>query len=203
MSESQLRERKKAAIRARVLDIAHRLFHEQGFDATTIEQICNESLISKRTFFRYFRDKESLIFPNREERLAAFVMFLAEHRHVENPFDSLRTATRLFGTEHLKHKERLRDQQSLISSSFDLIAREREIDQDWQRAIADAFSQRTGQTGERDLWSQVLAGAIMGVVRSTMNFWHEGGCEEDLTQLGLDALDFLEQGFPHSGDRQQ
>ena len=198
MPESQLRERKKAVIRARVLDVAHRLFHEDGFDATTIEQICNESLISKRTFFRYFRDKESLIFPNREERLAAFVKFLALHRNVENPFESLRAATRLFGTEHIKYRERLRDQQSLIANSFNLLAREREIDLDWQRAIAEAFSERKGQAGERDLWSQVLAGAIMGVVRSTMNYWHEGGCEEDLTQLGLDALNFLEQGFPHS-----
>ena len=140
MSEGQLRERKKAAIRARVLDVAHRLFHEHGFDATTIDQICTESLISKRTFFRYFRDKESLIFPNREERLAAFVMFLAEHQNVENPFESLRAATRLFGTEHVKHRDRLRDQQSLIASSFDLLAREREIDLDWQRAIAEVFS---------------------------------------------------------------
>jgi len=100
--------------------------------------------------------------------------------------------------EHVKHRDRLRDQQSLIASSHDLLAREREIDLDWQRAIADCFSQRSGQGGGRDLWSQVLAGAIMGVVRSTVNYWHEGNCEDDLTQLGLAALEFVEQGFPHS-----
>ena len=65
-SESQLRERKKAAIRSKVLEVAHKLFHESGFDGTTIEQICNDALISKRTFFRYFKDKESLVFPHRE-----------------------------------------------------------------------------------------------------------------------------------------
>ena len=73
---SGLRERKKAAVRANVLEVAHRLFHEQGFDATPIDQICSEALISKRSFFRYFRDKESLVFPNREERLSVFVSFL-------------------------------------------------------------------------------------------------------------------------------
>jgi len=180
-----------------VLEVAHRLFHATGFDATTIEQICDEALISKRTFFRYFRDKESLVFPNREERLEVFVSFLGTNRDVDNPFDSLRLATQVFGAEYNKNKDRLRAQQSLIHSSLALISRERQIDQDWQLAIANAFSARAGNSPESDLWARVLAGAIMGVVRSTMTFWFDRDCEDDLTQLGLDALDYLERGFPH------
>ena len=196
-SQPGLRERKKAAARANVLEVAHRLFHATGFDATTIEQICDEALISKRTFFRYFRDKESLVFPNREERLEVFVSFLGTNRDVDNPFDSLRLATQVFGAEYNKNKDRLRAQQSLIHSSLALISRERQIDQDWQLAIANAFSARAGNSPESDLWARVLAGAIMGVVRSTMTFWFDRDCEDDLTQLGLDALDYLERGFPH------
>ena len=200
MSESSLRERKKAAIRANVLEVAHRLFHKDGFDATTIEQICSESLISKRSFFRYFRDKESLIFPKREERLSVFVAFLEHHQDVDNPFESLRLATKVFGAEYNKNKKRLRDQQALIRSSLALLSREREIDQDWQTAIAGAFSARAGNSPESDLWARVLAGAIMGVVRSTMTFWFERNCEDDLTQLGPAALDYLERGFPHRSE---
>ncbi len=192
-----LRERKKAAARANVLDIAHRLFHEVGFEAATIGQICNEALISKRSFFRYFRDKESLVFPNREERLEVFVAFLEDHHDAENPFESLRLATKIFGAEYDRHKKRLRDQQSLIHSSLVLLSREREIDQDWQTAIANAFSARAGNSPDGDLWALVLAGAIMGVVRATMNFWFERGCRDDLTELGLEALNYLERGFPH------
>jgi AcrR family transcriptional regulator len=197
-SENPLRERKKAVIRAKVLEVAHDLFHRSGFDGTTIEQICNDALISKRTFFRYFKDKESLVFPHRDERLTVFVTFLENNQYIENPFDSLREATRMFGSEYAKNKERLRTQQSLISNSLSLLSREREIDQDWQTAIANAFSARAGNQPEGDLWAQVLAGAIMGVVRSTMNFWFAHNCEDDLTQLGLDALEYLEKGFPQS-----
>lgn len=191
-----LRERKKAASRAAVLDIAHRLFRTNSFDATTLEQICSQAGISKRTFFRYFRDKESLVFPHREDRLAAFLSFLENHQHAENPFDSLREATRVFGAQYLENRDHLLAQQTVIRSSEALLAREREIDLDWENAIANAFSKRAGTVPEDDLWARVLAGAIMGVVRSTMTYWFERGCKDDLCKLGLLALDGLERGFP-------
>ena len=191
-----LRERKKAAARARVLEIAHKLFRRDSFDSTTLETICSKASISKRTFFRYFRDKESLVFPHREERLDAFVLFLSKHEQVQNPFDALRQATRVFGAKYNENKAHLMGQQSVILSSQALLAREREIDLDWERAIAEAFSARAGNMPKDDLWARVLAGAIIGVVRATMTYWFERECQDDLTQRGLDALDFLEQGFP-------
>jgi AcrR family transcriptional regulator len=195
-SEKSLRAQKKAAARANVLEIAHRLFQAHGFEGTTIDQLCSEALISKRTFFRYFRDKESLVFPNREERLDVFVAFLTQNQNAENPFAILRMAVHMFGSEYNKHRERLLEKQAVIRASPDLLAREREIDLDWQFAIANAFAARSGNSPDGDLWARVLAGAIMGVVRSTMNFWFERNCEDDLTQLGLDALTYLEKGFP-------
>jgi AcrR family transcriptional regulator len=194
-----LRDRKKAEARANVLATSHRLFHRASFDATTLETICTESNISKRTFFRYFRDKESLVFPHRDERLTAFVHFLGENEQVENPFDSLRMATQIFGAQYNENKKHLFAQQAVILSSQALLAREREIDMDWERAIADAFSARSGNTPGDDLWARVLAGAIMGVVRSTMTYWFDRGCQDDLARLGLDALDYLERGFPQAG----
>jgi len=195
--EMTLRERKKAEAHAKVLDTAHRLFRRNSFDTTTLEVICQESSISKRTFFRYFRDKESLVFPHREERLAHFVLFLKQNEQVENPFDSLRIATQIFGAKYNENKDHLRTQQLVIHSSPALLAREREIDKDWEREIANAFSARSMNNPEDDLWARVLAGAIMGVVRSTMTYWFERNCQDDLVRLGLDALDYLERGFPH------
>ena len=192
-----LRERKKTEAHARVIETAHRLFHSGSFETTTLRAICTEASISKRTFFRYFRDKESLVFPKREERLAAFVAFLREHEQVENPFDALRLATTTFGADYNRHHRHLLAQQAVILSSPELLAREQEIDGDWQRAIANALSARAGNTSVSDLWARVLAGAIMGVVRSTMTYWFERDCQDDLTQLGIDALNYLELGFPN------
>lgn len=195
--EMSLRERKKAEARSKVLEISHQFFRQDGFDGATLEAICREAGISKRTFFRYFRDKESLVFPRREERLIQFRNFLKQNEQIENPFESLRIATQIFGARYNENAENLRSRQAVIQGSQALLAREREIDLDWQREIAKAFSARAGLDSNGDLWARVLAGAIMGVVRSIMNYWFERNCEPDLVELGLDALNYLERGFPH------
>jgi len=56
-----LRERKKAHTRAEIQGHALRLFHEQGYDATTVAQIIEEAGVSESTFFRYFPAKADVV----------------------------------------------------------------------------------------------------------------------------------------------
>lgn len=137
-----LREQKKAETRVRILHVAHAMFHEQGFESTTIEDICAALPISKRTFFRYFPDKEALVFPNRDIRRDRFSGLLTSAPKSEQPFDTFRRVTRLFAAEYMSNSDQLLAQQALIASVPSLLAREREIDHDWEQAIADSFARR-------------------------------------------------------------
>lgn len=51
------RERKKLQTRTALHEAAYRLVQEQGLDATTIDQICEQADVSSRTFFNYFPSK--------------------------------------------------------------------------------------------------------------------------------------------------
>ena len=61
MTSPGLRERKKQKTRWAIQDHAMRLFAEQGYEATTVDQIAAAAEISPSTFFRYFKTKEDVV----------------------------------------------------------------------------------------------------------------------------------------------
>jgi AcrR family transcriptional regulator len=56
-----LRERKKIKLRRSVQREALRLFGEQGYESTTVEQIADAADISTTTFYRYYPTKEDVV----------------------------------------------------------------------------------------------------------------------------------------------
>jgi AcrR family transcriptional regulator len=65
-----LRERKKAKTRASIREHALRLFREQGYGATTVEQIAEAAEVSPATFYRYFPTKEDVVLQDDMDVLA-------------------------------------------------------------------------------------------------------------------------------------
>ena len=55
------RERKKQEVRRRIFESAFELFLEQGFEATTVEQIAEQADVGKGTVFNYFPHKTSFL----------------------------------------------------------------------------------------------------------------------------------------------
>ena len=55
------REKRKQEIRTRIEDAAYRLFRTQGIEDTSIEQICVEADVARRTFYGHFTNKHALL----------------------------------------------------------------------------------------------------------------------------------------------
>lgn len=60
-AEQGLRERKKRARRAALIDAAQLLVAQHGLDAVTVEMISAEAGVSARTFFNYFESKDDAV----------------------------------------------------------------------------------------------------------------------------------------------
>jgi AcrR family transcriptional regulator len=57
----------KPDAQGRLTAAAIELFHEQGYEATTVADIAERAGLTKRTFFRYFADKREVLFSGSHE----------------------------------------------------------------------------------------------------------------------------------------
>ncbi len=76
-----LRERKQQRAREAIVEAAHELFAERGFDHVTVADIAARAEVGRATFFRYFGDKQEVVFAGSSNELDAA---LAEAEHTLN-----------------------------------------------------------------------------------------------------------------------
>lgn len=90
--ETSLWQRSRQAAYAEITSIAMRLFLDQGFEQTTIDQIASTAGISRRSFFRYFGNKEDVVLGNLAEQGELVRDALEQVPPAVGPWDALREA---------------------------------------------------------------------------------------------------------------
>jgi AcrR family transcriptional regulator len=155
-----LRERKKAKTRAAIREHAMRLFEQQGYAATTVDQIAEAADVSQSTFFRYFPTKEDVVLSDDYDPL--MVAALRAQPAGLPALEAIRRSVReLFGqlTDEQWAQERRRQQ--LIRSVPDLRMRTQQQFAEAIALLAEVVAERAGLPAD-DFSARVLAGAVIG-----------------------------------------
>jgi AcrR family transcriptional regulator len=187
-----LRERKKARTRAEIQAHALRLFHQQGYDATTVAQIIEEAEVSESTFFRYFPTKADVVLFDGMDAL--IVRAFRDQPHELGEIHALRVAVqtvfnRLSAQEAVDQRERM----VLIFSVRELRATLLEQLVSTMELLRQVLAERTGRQPD-DLSLRTLAGAVMGVAMAVMVALGDDPTANIGTLLD-DALGHLEAGL--------
>ena len=204
-AQAGLRERKKARTRASLREHALRLFREQGYQATTVEQIAAAAEVSPSTFFRYFPTKEDVVL--QDDMDTRLVEAFANQPPDLAPIPAIRAALREAWRSFTPAEwEQLREGGRLSMEVPEIRARTMNEFDRLIGAIAGAIAGRTGRCSD-DLRVRVLAGAVIGVMMSVFLPEHlaaEAGAEsvsdatfgpDSVTRID-EALAFLEEGLP-------
>ena len=86
------RELARRAMTSQIAEMAVDLFVERGYDATTVDDICEEAGISRTSFFRYFRSKEDVLMRDFADLGDLLLAALEARPGGERPWPALRHA---------------------------------------------------------------------------------------------------------------
>ncbi|MFP1628436.1 TetR/AcrR family transcriptional regulator [Streptomyces sp. 5K101] len=188
-----LRERKKIRTRIAIRKAAYRLICEQGYEATTVEQIAAAAEVSPSTVFRYFPAKEDIVLTDAYD--PAMVAALRARPADETPIASLRAVlTEAVASTAELEPEELRLQARLMTEVPALRARMTETLAETSHALAAPIADRAGRASD-DLEVRVVTAAVTGALREAVLYWAEHGQKDDLVGLVDRTLDALERGL--------
>ncbi|WP_228823650.1 acyl-CoA-like ligand-binding transcription factor [Nocardia blacklockiae] len=161
-----LRERKKERTRRTIRTEAFRLFQEQGYNETTVEQIAEAAEVSPSTFFRYFPSKEELVLADDldplmiealERQPAELTMLEAFRLATLETFSALDEETFAFERQRTDLIRTVPELRGALAREFD-----RSV-----RLVADLTAARTGRSPD-DMEVRAFAGALIGAAQAAL-----------------------------------
>ncbi|WP_371640269.1 TetR/AcrR family transcriptional regulator [Streptomyces virginiae] len=183
-----LRERKKAQTRRTIQEHALRLFLEQGYQNTTVEEISAAAGVSHMTFFRHFPTKEAVVESDDYDPL--IVRLIQERPPQEDGLTALRNALgQGLETVYATGRDTLLARTRLIFDTPALRARTWDTQYATQRLFADALRSRNPE--ESDLATRVTAAAALAAVTTALAAWVESDGALELPALVSEAFGAL------------
>ncbi|MDT4980341.1 MAG: TetR/AcrR family transcriptional regulator, regulator of mycofactocin system, partial [Pseudonocardiales bacterium] len=172
--------------------IALRLFAEQGFDHTTVEEIAAAAGVSRRTFFRYFDTKAAVLWHEFDNEVQALRATFAEVPDDLEMMDAILQVVVAVNHYRAEDVPELRARMNLIGSVPALQASAAPHYDDWERAVSDFAATRLGQPPD-SLYPLAIGRTTLAACRTAFDLW-VARADNDLTYYLDQALRALASG---------
>ena len=184
--ELDWRQRKKNATRDRIRACALELFREQGYDATTVEQIAAAAGVSHMTFFRYFPAKEDVAVSDSYDPLLAGLL---EQTPAGSPLIDRVRAALLRGLSQLYDADR----DTLLAQNKLIVSTPALRDRLWanQMATQQLILRAVGAGQRPSFEDRVTVAACLAAASTAVLTWVEDNGTPDLPDLIEQAFDTL------------
>ncbi len=169
--------------------VALALFEEQGFEATTVDDIATAAGISRRTFFRYFASKNDILYANFDEILAELEAWFEAADDGRPMFDVIAEATMRFNRVHSDGAAAHRERMELILHTPALRANASLHHDEWAASISRYAAKRLA-VAETDLSAQLVGHVALAVSSAAYEQW--------LSDPSADLADVIARAFAMS-----
>jgi AcrR family transcriptional regulator len=172
----------------RLKQAAMALFDEQGFQNTSAVQIAERARVTTRTFFRYFPDKQAILFVDADRLAAELIERIRDSPDGAEPLAAVMTALAGFDWLSLGAREFQRRRDEMIAANPGLL--ERELIK--QHQMADGFTAALCQRGVDPDIAELAARVGIQVFRTAYRQWLASDDDDaDLTVMVETALSVL------------
>jgi AcrR family transcriptional regulator len=172
------------AAQDRLAHAAFALFDEQGYERTTIDDIAQRAGLGRTTFFRHYRSKEDVIFPDHDRILGRITSRLHAPGHA-SPLAAAADAARLVLQSYLDEGDIAVRRYALTSSVP--VLRDREITSvaRYQRVFREFLAQEPTELSQ--LQAELAAAALVAAHNHVLRRWLRGESSGPLTEFDLAA----------------
>jgi AcrR family transcriptional regulator len=180
---------------------AFALFDERGYDQTTVDEIAERAGVGRTTFFRLFRSKEDVIFPDHDRLLAAVRDRLAASA-ADTALLAVAEAVRLVLRHYVQEGELARRRYRLTSRIGPLRDREIVAVARYQRLFREFLDGWLAPADGAGLRAELMAAAVVAAHNQVLRRWLRGQSADptgDLDAALAEAIALFTRTGPAGG----
>jgi AcrR family transcriptional regulator len=178
----------KPSARERLAEAAFALFDERGYEQTTVDDITERAGLGRTTFFRHYRSKEDVIFPDHDRLLEQIAERLRTSSH-GTALVAVSDAVRLVLLHYIDEGDLARRRYALTSSVPTLRDREIASVARYQRLFREFIAGWMADTGEAStsepapLRAELMAAAVVAAHNHVLRRWLRGESPDPVREV--------------------